>query len=107
MDRRSNHTYMDERQFFTESNETRPIRLQCPSCKTTESYELHWLVRRKKNKIPPGGDERDRARFLKAQSYMVLLDEKAVCRNLRCRKRFDVSGIKTMAFLAEDQGGGG
>jgi hypothetical protein len=64
-------------------------------------------VRRKKNKIPPGGDERDRARFLKAQSYMVLLDEKAMCRNLRCRKRFDVSGIKTMAFLAEDQGGVG
>jgi hypothetical protein len=68
---------------------------------------LRWLVRRKKNKIPPGGDERDRARFLKAQSYMVLLDEKTMCRNLRCRKRFDISGIKTMAFLAEDQGGAG
>jgi hypothetical protein len=66
---------------------------------------LRWLVRRKKSKLPPGGDERDRARFLKAQNYMVLLDEKAVCRNLRCRKRFDVSGIKTMAFMAEDQGG--
>lgn len=103
----SEYTSMDERQYFTESNETRPVRLQCPSCRTTESYELRWLVRRKKNKLPPGGDERDRARFLKAQSYMVLLDEKAMCRNLRCRKRFDISGIKTMAFLAEDQGAGG
>jgi len=34
---------------------------------------------------------------------MVLLDDKAVCRNLRCRKRFDISGIKSMAFLAADQ----
>ena len=103
----SEHTSMDERQYFTESNANKPVRLQCPFCRTTESYELRWLVRRKKDKLPPGGDERDRARFLKAQSYMVLLDEKAMCRNLRCRKRFDISGVKSMAFLAEDQGGGG
>jgi len=49
--------------------------------------------------MPPGGDERDRARFAKSQSYMVLLDDKVACKNPRCRKRFDVSGIKTMAFL--------
>jgi hypothetical protein len=30
---------------------------------------------------------------------MVLLDDKVMCKNMRCRKRFDVSGIKTMAFL--------
>ena len=44
-------------------------------------------------------DERDRARFQKAQSYMVLLDDKAMCKNMRCRKRFDISGVKTMAFV--------
>jgi len=26
------------------------------------------------------------------------------CKNLRCRKRFDISGIKTMAFLVSDPG---
>jgi hypothetical protein len=30
---------------------------------------------------------------------MVLMDDKAVCKNVRCRKRFDISGIKTMAFI--------
>ncbi len=40
-------------------------------------------------------------KFQKAQSYMVLLDDKAACKNLRCRKRFDISGMKTMAFLAD------
>ena len=41
----------------------------------------------------------DRAKFAKAASYMVLLDDKAMCKNMRCRKRFDISGIKTTAFI--------
>jgi hypothetical protein len=60
---------------------------------------LRWLLRKKKDRLPPGADERDRARFQKSASYMVLLDDKVMCKNMRCRKRFDVSGIKTMAFL--------
>jgi len=95
---------MDESKFFNESTTTKPTRLQCPMCRTAESYDLRWLMRKKKDKMPPGGDERDRARFQKAQSYMVLLDDKVMCRNMRCRKRFDISGIKTMAFIVEDQG---
>ena len=54
-------------------------------------------MRKKKDRSPGGADERDRAKFAKAQSYMVLLDDK--CKNLRCRKRFDISGVKTMAFI--------
>jgi len=59
------------------------------------------MVRKKKERLPPGADERDRARFAKSQSYMVLLDDKVACKNLRCRKRFDISGVKSMAFLSE------
>jgi hypothetical protein len=29
----------------------------------------------------------------------VLMDDKAICKNPRCRKRFDVSGIRTTAFI--------
>jgi len=32
---------------------------------------------------------------------MVLLDDKVACKNMRCRKRFDISGVKTMAYLSE------
>ena len=95
---------MDERQYYTEKEETRPARLQCPSCRTTDSYDLRWMVRRKKDRLPGGGDERDRARFAKALSYMVLLDDKTMCKNMRCRKRFDVTGVKTMAYLSEFEG---
>jgi hypothetical protein len=35
---------------------------------------------------------------------MVLLDDKVACKNLRCRKRFDISGVKTMAFLNSEGG---
>jgi len=62
-------------------------------------YDLTWVVQKKKDRLPGGADERDRAKFAKAQSYMVLADTHAVCKNLRCRKRFEISGVKTMAFL--------
>ena len=90
---------MDERAFYTDAQTTKPATLNCPFCRSAETYELRWVVRKKKDRIPPGADERDRAKYAKAQSYMVLLDDKVACKNLRCRKRFDVSGVKTMAFL--------
>ena len=90
---------MDERAYYSESQTTKPMQLNCPYCRTAETYELRWAVRKKKDRLPPGADERDRAKFQKAQSYMVLMDDKVACKNLRCRKRFDISGVKTMAFL--------
>jgi len=90
---------MDERAFYSESPTTKPAVLHCPYCRSSETYELNWIVRKKKDRIPQGADERDRAKYQKAQSYMVLLDDKVACKNLRCRKRFDISGVKTMAFL--------
>ena len=90
---------MDERAFYRESETTKPASLNCPYCRTVESYDLRWLLRKKIEQLPRGGDERDRAKFAKALSYMVLLDDKVMCKNMRCRKRFDISGIKTTAFV--------
>ncbi len=90
---------MDERAFFSESQTTKAAYLSCPFCRSTETYDLRWLVRQKRDRAPGGANENDKKRFLKAQSYMVLLDDKVACKNLRCRRRFDISGIKTMAFL--------
>jgi len=91
--------YMEEKAFYKESKTTKPATLNCPFCRTADTYELNWLVRKKLDRIPGGADERDRAKFAKWMSYMVLLDDKAMCKNMRCRKRFDVSGIKTTAFI--------
>jgi hypothetical protein len=75
--------------------------LNCPFCRTAETYDLKWLVRRKIDRLPRNADERDRSKFAKAASYMVLLDDKVGCRNPRCRRTFDISGIKTTAFLTD------
>lgn len=90
---------MDERLYYSESQVTKPARLNCPHCRVVDDYELRWLVRKKKDRLPGGADERDRAKFAKAQSYMVLLDDKAQCKQPRCRRTFEISGIKTTAFL--------
>ncbi len=92
---------MDERAFYNESQTVKAAELTCPYCRTASKQDLRWLVRKKKDRLPGGANAEDRMKFQKAQSYMVLLDDKAACKNLRCRKRFDISGIKTMAFLAE------
>ena len=54
---------MDERAFYKESQTTKPATLNCPYCRTSESYELRWLVRTKVNRLPGNADERDRAKF--------------------------------------------
>jgi hypothetical protein len=90
---------MEEREFFDERPEQRNHTLTCPHCGQAGEYQLGWLVRRKKNALPRHADERDRARFAKAQSYMVRRDDMVACRNIRCRKRFEVAGIQSVAFL--------
>ena len=90
---------MEERDFYRESKTTKPAMLNCPYCRSAETYDLNWIVRKKIDRLQGRADERDRARFAKWLSYMVLVDDKVDCKNVRCRKRFDISGIKTTAFL--------
>ena len=90
---------MDERAYYTESQTTRPATLNCPWCKTQETYDLKYLLRTKKDRLPGGADERDRAKFAKAQSYMVRKDDLMGCKNVRCRKRFEVAGVQSVVFL--------
>jgi hypothetical protein len=49
-------------------------------------------VRKKKKALRGNADERDRAKFAKAQSYMTRLDDFMQCKNPRCRKKFEITG---------------
>jgi sarcosine oxidase delta subunit len=89
---------MDEREFFDERTEKKTASLNCPHCQQSAEYEITWLVRTKKRQLPPRADERDRARFAKAQSYMLRRDDVMGCKNMRCRKRFEISGIQSVVF---------
>ena len=90
---------MDERQFYIEKQETKTIPLTCPACRKEDNYPIRWIVRTKKRQLSGRADERDRAKFAKARSYMVRRDDMVMCKNVRCRKRFEVSGVQSVAFL--------
>jgi len=90
---------MEERDFFIETTEQRSHNLTCPKCGQAAEYKVTWVVRRKRPQLPRNADERDRARFAKAQSYMVRKDDTVGCKNVRCRKRFEVSSLQSVAFL--------
>ena len=90
---------MEEREFFDERQEKKPATLNCPSCKQSAEYEVNWLVRTKKKQMPGRADERDRARFAKANSYMLRKDDVMMCKNMRCRKRFEISSVQSVVLL--------
>jgi hypothetical protein len=90
---------MEERDYYDERHETKKHLITCPHCRQESEYEVGWIVRMKKKSLPPRADERDRAKFAKAQSYMVRKDDLLACKNMRCRKRFEIAGIQTVAFL--------
>jgi hypothetical protein len=92
---------MEERDFFNETTETRTHNLTCPKCGQPGEYKVTWVVRRKRPQLPRHADERDRAKFAKAQSYMVRRDDKLSCMNIRCRKPFEITALQTIAFLNE------
>lgn len=92
---------MDEREFFTETTEQRSHTITCPRCGQAGEYKVTWIVRRKRAQLPRNADERDRARFAKAQSYMVRRDDKLACSNIRCRKPFEITSLQTIAFLMD------
>jgi hypothetical protein len=96
---------MEERDFFDERAETKTHSLVCPHCSQPNEYPINWLVRRKKQQCPRGADERDRARFQNAKSYMVRHDDLLGCKNIRCRKRFEVAGLQSIAYLQDEPTG--
>ena len=89
---------MDERDFYDEKEAKKAHNLNCPHCRQPNDYELSWIVRTKKRQLPGRADERDRARFAKARSYMLRKDDLMACKNVRCRKRFEISGVQSVVF---------
>jgi len=63
---------MDERAFYTEKEETRKIKLVCPSCHGEFEFPVRWKVSRKKRELPRGAGEEDRRKFAKATNVLSL-----------------------------------
>lgn len=91
-----------ERNFFSETQETRPTPLTCPRCRHRGDYPVRWVRRTKKDRIPPGADERDRALYAKLRDYLLRLEDEVVC--TRCRRRFEIPSHQSLVFVDDLQG---
>jgi hypothetical protein len=90
---------MKETDFFNEKQETKTGSFACPHCRERMDYEVRWLRRTKKPVPPRGGNEQERMQYQKSRDYMVRIDDMLVCRNLRCRKRFEIPSSQSVVFI--------
>jgi len=88
---------LDERAFFTDKPETRPGRFTCPKCRRAHDYSIRWVRRTKKDRLPPGADDHDRAKFARLRDYLLRLDDEVVCKT--CGKKFEIPSQQSMVFL--------
>jgi hypothetical protein len=93
---------LDERAFFSDRNETRPARYSCPRCNRTNEYSIRWVRRVKKDRLPSGADERDRAKFAKLRDHLIRVDDEVVCKT--CGKRFEIPSLHSLLFVDQLEG---
>jgi hypothetical protein len=87
----------DERAFFNDKPETRQGRYQCPRCHRTSEYAIRWVRRSKKDRLPPGADDGDRAKFAKLRDYLLRLDDEVTCKT--CGKKFEIPSQHSLLFV--------
>ena len=90
---------MQERDIFDEKQELKKASFSCPHCRERAEYDVRWIKRTKKKNSPRNLNEHDRARFEKSRDYMVRVDDQLMCKNMRCRRRFDIPSSQTVVFI--------
>lgn len=93
---------LDERAFFFDKNENRNERLSCPRCRRTNEYSVRWVRRTKKDRLPPGADERDRAKFAKLRDHLIRVDDEVVCK--ACSRKFEIPSMHSLLFVDQLEG---
>ena len=88
---------LDERAFFTEKPENRPGRYKCPRCGRTNEYSVRWVRRAKKDRLPPGAGEEDRAKFAKLRNYLLRVEDEVTCKT--CGKKFEIPSQQSLLFV--------
>lgn len=93
---------LDERAFFSDKNEQRSERLTCPRCRRTNEYSVRWVKRTKKDRLPPGADERDRAKFAKLRDHLIRVDDEVVCK--ACGRKIEIPSMHSLLFVDQFEG---
>jgi len=93
---------LDERAFFTDRPETRPAKYACPRCRRSNEYAIRFVRRVKKDRLPQGADERDRAKFAKLRDHLLRLDDEVTCKT--CGKKFEIPSLHSLQFVDQIEG---
>jgi len=93
---------LDERALFNDRPETRQGKYQCPRCRRTSEYSIRWVRRSKKDRLPPGADASDRAKFEKLRDYLLRLDDEVTCKV--CGKKFEIPSQHSLMFVDQFAG---
>ena len=88
---------LDERAFFNEKPETRQGRYACPKCRRAADYSIRWVRRSKKDRLPGGATDEDRAKFAKLRDYLLRVDDEVVCK--ACGKKFEIPSQHSLMFV--------
>jgi hypothetical protein len=59
--------------------------------------EVQAHRRSKKDRLPPGSDEQDRAKYAKLRDYLLRVDDEVVCKT--CGKKFEIPSHHSLIFL--------
>ncbi len=90
---------MNERDIFDEKQETKMASFVCPNCRERNDYDVRWLKRTKKRNSLRHRNEQERLQYEKSRDYMVRVDDQLMCKNIRCRKRFEIPSAQSIVFL--------
>lgn len=90
---------MHERDIFDERQEIKKANFSCPHCRERGDYDVRWMKRTKKKQAPRNLNDQERAQYQKSRDYMVRIDDVLMCKNMRCRKRFDIPSSQTVVFI--------
>ncbi len=90
---------MQERDIFDEKQEVKSANFSCPNCRERADYEVRWVKRTKKKNAPRSMNDHDRAQYQKSRDYMVRVDDMLMCKNMRCRKRFEIPSSQSIVFI--------
>jgi sarcosine oxidase delta subunit len=90
---------MQERDIFDERQEVKTASFSCPHCRERNDYEVRWMKRTKKKQAPRQMNEQDRSQYQKSRDYMVRMDDQLMCKNMRCRKRFEIPSSQSVVFI--------
>jgi hypothetical protein len=90
---------MQEKDIFDERQETKTASFSCPNCRERNDYDVRWLKRTRKKNLPRNLNQQERAQLDKSRDYMVRVDDMLMCKNMLCRRRFEIPSAQSIVFI--------